>query len=352
MGFQGTIVLTKTLWISRHALEVPFFFLTLAACVFASMLFYIELNMTEAGSEPAFESIPHTLWFMIVTMTTVGYGDSFPNTATGRTLNVFCMIFGILFLSMPLAIIGNNFVIVWDDRDRVVAVNRLREIFLQPTEASPDGQNKAELESLFRRLDLDQSGEISFREFRTAIIDSLKMKINRHHLAELWKSVDNDRNGSVTIEEFIDLIYSDLVDEDDSDADSDDEHTPNMTPQASKQDDAVSGQDIAASVQSLRTDLQEMIQGNSNRVAKLEELIVDSHRAGGQLGLHGAGAGAGSSTVVQQALGSTGAGSGVVDQAALAKAVAAAVAAVFQPQIDDLKASMAKMEQQIISGQR
>ena len=45
----------------------------------ATTAFYAEMN--EPGSK--FESIPAALWWAIVTMTTVGYGDIFPTT--GKT---------------------------------------------------------------------------------------------------------------------------------------------------------------------------------------------------------------------------------------------------------------------------
>ena len=58
---------------------------------------------------------------MIVTMTTVGYGDVSPTTTVGKFITSLAMIFGVLFLSMPLAIVGNNFCLVWDDKMKVGA---------------------------------------------------------------------------------------------------------------------------------------------------------------------------------------------------------------------------------------
>ena len=46
---------------------------------------------------------------MVVTMTTVGFGDVSPNTTIGKFLATCAMIFGVLFLSMPLAIVGAPF---------------------------------------------------------------------------------------------------------------------------------------------------------------------------------------------------------------------------------------------------
>ena len=44
----------------------------------ATTAFYAEMNEPESK----FESIPSALWWAIVTMTTVGYGDIFPTTGT------------------------------------------------------------------------------------------------------------------------------------------------------------------------------------------------------------------------------------------------------------------------------
>ena len=59
-------------------------------------------------------------------------------------------VFGIVFLSMPLAIVGNNFCVIWDDRERVIFIERFKEHFLhfdtvtrkrlqQARESSSDG---------------------------------------------------------------------------------------------------------------------------------------------------------------------------------------------------------------------
>jgi voltage-gated potassium channel Kch len=48
------------------------------------------------GSENPFNGIPITLWWSIVTITTVGYGDYFPITPAGKTVAALTMLIGIL----------------------------------------------------------------------------------------------------------------------------------------------------------------------------------------------------------------------------------------------------------------
>jgi voltage-gated potassium channel len=50
------------------------------------------------------------LWFAIVTVTTVGYGDTFPTSAVGRVIAAFLMVVGIGFLGLATASIAGHFV--------------------------------------------------------------------------------------------------------------------------------------------------------------------------------------------------------------------------------------------------
>lgn len=55
-----------------------------------------------------FKSIPHAMWWGIVTMTTSGYGDMVPITLIGRVLAGFSMLIGIAMLAMPVGIVANG----------------------------------------------------------------------------------------------------------------------------------------------------------------------------------------------------------------------------------------------------
>jgi voltage-gated potassium channel len=71
----------------------------------ASLLYAIE---SEAGTK-GFESIPHSMWWAIVTLTTTGYGDVFPATAIGRLLAAVIMLLGVGVVALPAGIIATGF---------------------------------------------------------------------------------------------------------------------------------------------------------------------------------------------------------------------------------------------------
>ena len=77
--------------------------------VMSSVMFTLE----HEGQPDVFIDIPHTFWFTIVTMTSVGYGDMYPITATGRCIGAIIMLSGILTLAVPITLISNKFNAVW-----------------------------------------------------------------------------------------------------------------------------------------------------------------------------------------------------------------------------------------------
>ena len=80
----------------------------------SSLLVLVPLMSTlvfaaEHAVQPeVFKSIPHAMWWGIVTMTTSGYGDMVPVTPIGRILAGFSMLIGIAMLAMPVGIVANG----------------------------------------------------------------------------------------------------------------------------------------------------------------------------------------------------------------------------------------------------
>ncbi|MBT8397645.1 MAG: ion transporter [Gemmatimonadetes bacterium] len=84
--------------------------LTLAMVGFLLLLASALMFFAEHGAQPErFPSIPAAMWWGIVTLTTLGYGDVYPITIVGRMLGGVFALVAILLIAMPTAILGSSF---------------------------------------------------------------------------------------------------------------------------------------------------------------------------------------------------------------------------------------------------
>ncbi len=73
----------------------------------ASTLIYFA----ERGAQPeTFSSIPASLWWSVITLTTVGYGDVTPVTTAGRVLGATIAIIGVGLVALPASILASGFI--------------------------------------------------------------------------------------------------------------------------------------------------------------------------------------------------------------------------------------------------
>ena len=72
------------------------------------MIYYAEIEVTEPYYEP-FSSIPHTIWWAIVTMTSTGYGDMVPITAWGKVFGTCAAVSGVILIALPISVISTTF---------------------------------------------------------------------------------------------------------------------------------------------------------------------------------------------------------------------------------------------------
>ena len=90
--------------------------LTGAVLLFASLLYAIEHDV----QPDKFGDVPSAMWWAIVTLGTVGYGDVVPATALGRLVSVFAIVGGLVMIALPVAIIARAFADEVHRRDFVV----------------------------------------------------------------------------------------------------------------------------------------------------------------------------------------------------------------------------------------
>ena len=95
---RGLSILGKTIRQSAGQLVSLLLFMLLALILWASIIYYNEYSYTKKGLNHGFESIPATFWFIMITMTTVGYGDVVPLSYIGKLASAMCMVSGVIIL--------------------------------------------------------------------------------------------------------------------------------------------------------------------------------------------------------------------------------------------------------------
>ncbi|KAG0443964.1 hypothetical protein HPB47_014336 [Ixodes persulcatus] len=104
---RGLKILIHTFKASAKELFLLVFFLVLGIVIFASLVYYAERLQVNPRND--FTSIPEGLWWAIVTMTTVGYGDMAPRTYVGMLVGALCALAGVLTIGLPVPVIVSNF---------------------------------------------------------------------------------------------------------------------------------------------------------------------------------------------------------------------------------------------------
>jgi len=96
---QDSNILLRSLLMARRKILIFFSTVGILVVIFGALIFVIE------GPENGFTSIPHSIYWAIVTITTVGYGDMVPQTAIGKAIASLTMLLGYSILAVPTGII-------------------------------------------------------------------------------------------------------------------------------------------------------------------------------------------------------------------------------------------------------
>ncbi|WP_439134838.1 ion transporter [Pseudomaricurvus sp.] len=92
-------VLMRAMAMSRRKIFIFFSSVLVLSTIFGSLMFVVE------GPEHGFTSIPKSIYWTIVTITTVGYGDITPQTVLGQMIASLAMLTGYSIIAVPTGIL-------------------------------------------------------------------------------------------------------------------------------------------------------------------------------------------------------------------------------------------------------
>ncbi len=101
--------LRDAVWAARAKVAVFLSVVLIAVVIVGAAMHLIEGRRTDSNGQPistGFDSIPGGMYWAIVTMTTVGYGDVSPQTALGKALAACMMILGYCMIIVPTGIVS------------------------------------------------------------------------------------------------------------------------------------------------------------------------------------------------------------------------------------------------------
>ncbi|NOH53672.1 ion transporter [Vibrio coralliilyticus] len=96
---QDSNILLRSLLMARRKIFIFFSTVAILVTIFGALIFVIE------GPKNGFTSIPKSIYWAIVTITTVGYGDLVPQTNLGKAVASITMLLGYSILAVPTGII-------------------------------------------------------------------------------------------------------------------------------------------------------------------------------------------------------------------------------------------------------
>jgi voltage-gated potassium channel len=138
----GMASLTDAVWRERRSLLACLVIFLSAVLIAAALMHFVE-----KGAQPqTFGSIPQAMYWAMITLTTVGYGDVVPATPAGKLVASLTAIAGIVMLALPVGIIASAFAREIQGRDFVVTWSMVARVPLF------SGLDAASVAEIMRRL--------------------------------------------------------------------------------------------------------------------------------------------------------------------------------------------------------
>lgn len=135
--YKALKILVYAIKASVQELLMLSIFLFISMMIFSTMIYYAERPGPMRNTSGAFATIPIGFWWSLITMTTVGYGDVYPETPMGMVVGAICAVAGVLLVALTIPVISNNFALFYTHaRTREQIVKKDDEMFRRKSQVS------------------------------------------------------------------------------------------------------------------------------------------------------------------------------------------------------------------------
>lgn len=130
---------------SRPKIIVFILSVSLVVIILGTLMYIVE------GQQNGFDNIPKSIYWAVVTLTTVGYGDVVPITTLGKTVAVFIMLLGYAIIAVPTGIVSSE---MSKNRNNKEQLENQEEILEKEKEIiAKDNEILKKLEALEKKID-------------------------------------------------------------------------------------------------------------------------------------------------------------------------------------------------------
>lgn len=140
--------LFEALFEERKSLYAAIYLFVIVFIVSSSLMYFAENKMHPTG----FKSIPDSMYWALITLTTVGYGDVTPITAAGKFIAVASAVLGVVVVALITGIVASSFNAQMERR-KIIFEDQVRKALL---DGILDNSEKEDLEELRKRFGMSK----------------------------------------------------------------------------------------------------------------------------------------------------------------------------------------------------
>jgi len=190
--FQKLQLLLHVLATTMDALKLLLFLVCLIVLIFGCAFYVLEPDQMD--------SLSTSVYLCTVTVTTVGTCDMNPVTPIGKMMAGALCLTSVLFMAMPLSVLGNAMSQTWADRHRIVLITQTRR------KLKNLGYTAEHMPKLFSKFDKDGNGELEMDEF-CDLVAKMRIGMKPSEASELFLAFDENGDGGITEMEFMKALF-------------------------------------------------------------------------------------------------------------------------------------------------